>query len=120
MFGHDEYGPSNAFTWTAQDEANARARAEMAGNGGAPAAAPAAPVVRLPPVGSVGTWLAALVDRDGPEDTLRALLEVVPAQHLMDIMEKLCTHEFGVGEPAISYDSGQVSLLRFRLAFCLS
>lgn len=107
MYGNDEFGSTYPYEWSAQEEASAQAGAEVAGSSDAPATARAASIVRLPPVGSVGTWLAALVDRDGQEDVVRALLQAVPAQRLMDIVEELCTREFGVHEPTICYDSGQ-------------
>jgi len=53
--------------------------------------------------------------RDGPEDVVYALLQAVPAQRLMDIVEQLCAREFGENEPTICYDSGQVSVTRCPL-----
>ena len=115
MYGFDEFGPSHELAMSAQDAASARIGAQVAGSGDAPTTACAAPIIRLPPVGSVGTWLTTLVDRDGPEDVVYALLQAVPAQRLMDIVEQLCAREFGENEPTICYDSGQVSVTRCAL-----
>ena len=115
MYGFNEFGPSHELAMSAQDAASARSGAHVAGSGDAAATARAAPIIRLPPVGNVGNWLAALVDRDGPEDVVRALLQAVPAQRLMDIVQELCAREFGVIEPSICYDSGQVSAARCAL-----
>ena len=90
MYGFDEFGPSHELAMSAQDAASVRIGAQVAGSGDAPTTACAAPIIRLPPVGSVGTWLTTLVDRDGPEDVVYALLQAVPAQRLMDIVEQLC------------------------------
>ena len=114
MYGFDEFGSSNQFAMSAQEAeaASVVAGAQVAGSSDAAATARAAPIVRLPPVGSVGTWLAALVDRDGPEDVVRALLGAVPPERLMDIVQQLCASEFGVNEPTIVYDSGEVRASR--------
>ena len=103
MFGVEEFPPFDTHPPWNPDEATARGIA--GGNATASAAAPA--IIRLPPAGSVGNWLAALVDRDGPEEIVRQLVLTLTAEHVIDIVEKLCAREFGE-EPIISGDDGPV------------
>ena len=77
-----------------------------AANETAPAASRAS-IIRLPPVNEVARWLAALVDRDGDDAVVAALLQSVPGPRMMAIVEELCVQRFGI-DPILCDDRGQV------------
>ena len=60
----------------------------------------------LPPREDLGDWLGALVERDGLEVLLRALVQCVGRNRLMTAVEKECDVRWGI-EPVITGVSGQ-------------
>ena len=60
-----------------------------------PTAANARPELQLPPREEIGSWLAALVRRDGTDVVARALIGSCPRNDLMAITEILCNSLFG-------------------------
>ena len=59
----------------------------------------------LPTPDQVTAWLRKIVDRDGLEALLRALMRAVPRGDIMVVMEKLCHEQFG-DEPLVSNGVG--------------
>ena len=64
----------------------------------------------LPPPGQLQEWLAAIVQRDGLEALLSALLRAVAREDFMAATEKLCNIQWGE-EPLFSTETGAVSEL---------
>ena len=52
-------------------------------------------------------FLSALVQRDGAEAVMRALMQAVPGRRVMSIAVDLCARQFGT-EPSLISDGDQV------------
>ena len=70
--------------------------------------------VALPPPDVVATWLAALVARDGATAVIKALLQSVAGDRIMDITEQICEQQFG-REPVLADSLGEVRTRRLAV-----
>ena len=71
----------------------------------------AAVVLELPPSADVGSWMAALVARDGPDQVARALLWALNNDDLTRMMQVLCDSKWGL-KPRNEHGVSQIYGLR--------
>mmetsp|Transcript_17556 Transcript_17556/g.52511 ORF Transcript_17556/g.52511 Transcript_17556/m.52511 type:complete len:264 (-) Transcript_17556:64-855(-) len=103
---YDAGGFGDEETDTPDAETLVRLSGVLAAQRGADQGADGAAAAALPPPEQVADFLSALVQRDGAEAVMRALMQAVPGRRVMSIAVDLCARQFGT-EPSLISDGDQ-------------